>query len=429
LTELPNRVTALDRLSNAVVRSRREKSLGALLFVDLDHFKDINDSLGHAAGDEVLSEMARRFGAIMRESDTVARFGGDEFVLILENLRCPDEIETLAETVVRGISGLYGARGEEVFVSVSIGITVFPTDGIDPEILMSNADAAMYSAKEAGRNRHQFFSPILNERLATRVAIKQGLRPALEKDEFTVYYQPIVAIRSGTVVGAEALIRWNHPDKGLIPPERFVPVAEGIGLIVPIGTWVLTKACEEAVQWTKQLGAPLRVAVNFSPRQVREANLLDVVSDALKKSGLPEGCLELEITENLLLEEDDDTATKLKKLRLMGVRLALDDFGTGYSSLSSLQHFAFNVVKIDRSFVNQASKNAKASALVGSIIAMAHALGLEVTAEGVEEKDDLELLRAKGCDLAQGYLFSKPLDAERFTEFLKLRSPASTRGR
>jgi EAL domain-containing protein (putative c-di-GMP-specific phosphodiesterase class I) len=269
----------------------------------------------------------------------------------------------------------------------------------------------------------------LNERLATRVAIKRGLRPALEKDEFTVYYQPIVAIRSGTVVGAEALIRWNHPDKGLIPPERFVPVAEGIGLIVPIGTWVLTKACEEAVQWTKQLGAPLRVAVNFSPRQVREANLLDVVSDALKKSGLPEGCLELEITENLLLEEDDDTATKLKKLRLMGVRLALDDFGTGYSSLSSLQHFAFNVVKIDRSFVNQASKNAKASALVGSIIAMAHALGLEVTAEGVEEKDDLELLRAKGCDLAQGYLFSKPLDAERFTEFLKLRSPASTRGR
>jgi EAL domain-containing protein (putative c-di-GMP-specific phosphodiesterase class I) len=231
------------------------------------------------------------------------------------------------------------------------------------------------------------------------------------------------------VVGAEALVRWDHPDKGLIPPERFVPVAEGIGLIVPIGTWVLTKACEQAVQWTKQLGAPFRVAVNLSPRQVKEEDLLKVVSDALRKSGLAAERLELEITENLLLEDDDETAAKLKELSLMGVRLALDDFGTGYSSLTSLQRFPFNVVKIDRSFVNRASKDSKASALAGSIIAMAHALGLEVTAEGVEERDDLELLRAEGCDLAQGYFFSKPLTVEGLTEFLKSRSPASTRGR
>ncbi len=227
-----------------------------------------------------------------------------------------------------------------------------------------------------------------------------------------------------TVVGAEALVRWNHPDKGLIPPDEFVPVAEGIGLIVPIGSWLLTKACEQAVEWTRQLGVPLRVAVNFSPRQIKEANLLDVVSDALKKSGLAEGCLELEITENLLLDDDDDTASKLKELRLMGVRLALDDFGAGYSSLTSLQRFPFNVVKIDRSFVSGASKDAKASALLSSIIAMAHALGLEVTAEGVEESDDFDLLCAEGCDLIQGFLFSKPLAAPGLMEFLKSHPPA-----
>jgi diguanylate cyclase (GGDEF)-like protein/PAS domain S-box-containing protein len=429
LTELPNRVTAIERLSNAVVRSQQQKTVGALLFVDVDQFKDINDALGHAAGDEVLSEMARRFGVIVRESDTVARFGGDEFLLILENLRCHDDIGAFAGKVRDRISGLYGARGEEAFVSVSIGITLFPTDGTDPEVLMSNADTAMYSAKQAGRNRYQFFSPIMNERLAARIAIEQGLRPALKNDEFVVHYQPIVAVRSGSVVGTEALVRWDHPDKGLIPPERFVPAAEGIGLIVPIGTWVLTKACEQAVQWIRQLGMPLRLAVNFSPRQVKEDNLLNVVSDALKRSGLAAPCLELEITENLLLEADDETATKLKELKSMGVRLALDDFGTGYSSLSSLQRFPFNVVKIDRSFVHRASKNSRASSLVGSIIAMAHALGLEVTAEGVEEGDDLELLRAQNCDFVQGYFFGKPLTAQGFTEFLKSPPSVSTRGR
>jgi EAL domain-containing protein (putative c-di-GMP-specific phosphodiesterase class I) len=303
-------------------------------------------------------------------------------------------------------------------------VALFPVDGIDPEGLMSNADAAMYCAKEAGRNRYQFFSPIMNERIAARIALEQSLRPALERSEFAIHYQPIVAVRSGGVVGAEALVRWETPDLGLVPPERFVPVAEGIGLIVPIGAWVLTGACDQTARWTEQVGAPLRVAVNFSARQVKEANLLRIVSDALRASGLAPACLELEITENLLLEDDDATASKLNELSEMGVRLSLDDFGTGYSSLSCLQRFPFDVVKIDRRFVSRASQDSKASALVGSIIGMAHALGLEVVAEGVEVRDDLELLRSQGCDLIQGYLFSKPLTATGFERFLQSRSPA-----
>ena len=418
LTGLPNRTLAMDRLERAIPLSRREKDLLAVMFLDLDNFKIVNDTLGHSAGDELLLATARRLQKTLRSSDTVARLGGDEFLLIMPALGNLDELESAAGRVLNCFAEPITVEGREIFVTASLGITVAPNDSDDPHVLLRNADAAMYKAKDAGRDAYQFFTPAMNQRAVARLKLESNLRQALDRREFFLEYQPVVDAETNRIVSAEALLRWRSPTLGQVSPGEFIPVAEDTGLIIAIGDWVLETACREARNWQSLYGDSMRIAVNISSRQMRGNNLADSVKRALELSGLPASSLELEVTEGVLLDDREDTAVTLERLHQMGVQLAVDDFGTGYSSLGYLRQFPFDLLKIDRSFILDLADSDSHFTLVRAITAMAGGLGLEVIAEGVETEAQLERLQGLGCRLIQGYYYSHPLSAPAFAGLL-----------
>ena len=415
ITDLPNRVLALDRLNSAVISARRHDRKVGLLYIDLDHFKKVNDTLGHAAGDQLLRQAAERIKRCVREEDTVARLSGDEFAIVLPDINTAMDTETVANKILEAFSLPFDLDGQEAFVTASIGVTVCPDDGDDPNVLIQNADAAMYRAKEQGRNTNQFFTSELNERAIARIRIEGLLRRALERKQLFLHYQPVVNIASGTTVCVEALLRWNAPGIGAVTPEQFVALAEDTGLIVPIGEWVLQTACRQIADWRVAGLPPVCLSVNISSRQFRGGGLVDSVSRALQENGMAASSLQLEITEGLLMDDLPDTKAALHELQTMGVRLAVDDFGTGYSSLSYLKRFPVTALKIDKSFIRDIPTDRGDATLVEAIVAMSHRLNLQVIGEGIENRSQLEFIRSRGCDLAQGHYFSRPLPPEEFS--------------
>ena len=423
LTGLYNRHYMQSFMDSAFVRARRAKTKVGLIFMDLDNFKSINDSLGHAAGDEVLKQTADRIREILRESDTPSRTGGDEFTVLLEGLEETSHAEIIARKLVDIFIEPFVVNGREVFTSVSIGISVYPDDGETLDQLMQYADMAMYKTKDGGRNSYSFFSQEMCRISEEQVQITNQLRNALANGELSLAYQPKINLNNGLIVGAEALLRWHNPELGQVPPIKFIHLAENMGFIESIGRWVLEAACCEAKTWQELSSHPLQVAVNVSPQQFREGTLFETVSNALQKSGLPSHLLELEITENLLLQDSDRPINVLQCLHDKGVRLALDDFGTGYSSLSYLKQFPLQVLKIDRSFISDLNTNQSSRTLVKAIVAMAHSLNLEVVAEGIEEEAQLYFLRQLEVELIQGYYFSRPIPADEFRQLLQSWTP------
>lgn len=411
LTGLPNRVLFLDRLQEAVNRAHRHGAMAGLLFVDLDRFKDVNDSLGHGMGDRLLQEAAVRLKACIRETDTVARLGGDEFTMLTEELAESQQATVIADKVLATLSRPFTLGDHEVFVSASIGISCYPQDGADPETLLKNADAAMYQAKEHGRGTFRFFSAEMNAHALEKLVLVGNLRGALERDEFLLEYQPIFSLGSGRLNAVEALVRWNRPGEGLVPPSRFIPVAEDSGLIIPIGEWVLRTACATMKAWCDAGHAPRRMAVNLSARQFRQKNLAQRVEAILRDTGLAAHRLELEITESMVMEDPDEAKQILRQLHESGIGLAIDDFGTGHSSLSYLKRFPIDFLKIDRSFVRDIPGSADDVAIVRAIIALAKSMNLQVIAEGVETESQRAFLDMEGCEEAQGYLLGRPVDA------------------
>ena len=414
LTELPNRLLGADRITQAVIRARREGSYVGVVSLDLDYFKNINDSLGHGSGDEVLIQVSYRLQAAVEEGDTVARLGGDEFLIVLVDMDTIDEIDGKLERLRSAFDKPFTIHDKSIYVTPSMGVTIAPEDSADMHVLLRNADIAQHRSKELGRNMTQFFRPDMNERAMARLEMELQLRHALENGELSLHYQPQVVSNNGKVSGAEALLRWHNPQLGHVVPDSFIPLAEETGLIIPIGRWVLEMACSEAVNWPE----PLRVSVNVSSRQFRDEGLVEMVSDVLSRTGLPAAQLELEVTESLLLENIEVAARLLDDLQQLGVSIALDDFGTGYSSLSYLKRFPFGVLKIDRSFVNDIMHDTDDASLCEAIIYMAHAMKLKVVAEGVETSEQLEYLSVRGVDLIQGYYYSKPLPAAEFLAYL-----------
>jgi diguanylate cyclase (GGDEF)-like protein/PAS domain S-box-containing protein len=417
LTGLPNRVLLQDRLTQAAAYANRSGIPLWVMLIDLDRFKFVNDSLGHKAGDQLLKTVAQRLQDSVRDSDTVARLSGDEFVAILTAY--PDEALSLDVTqrIMRAVAQPVLLEGKEFFVTCSIGVAVYEPDGTPAQRLIEHADIAMYRAKKLGRNNTQFYQPAMNEEALERVRIETALRSALERDEFVLHYQPQVELGSGRIVGMEALIRWRHPELGMVAPGRFIGLAEETGLIVPIGAWVLNTACAQAKAWQDAGHGALRIAVNLSPRQFGEPNLVSAIADVLARTGLPPSCLDIELTEGLFMHDVALAVELLHKLKGLGLALSIDDFGTGYSSFSYLRKFPIDVLKIDRSFVSDIGQDGEA-AIVVSIIALAHNLKLRVIAEGVETEAQLDYLRANGCDEIQGYYFSQPLPAAEFERLL-----------
>jgi diguanylate cyclase (GGDEF)-like protein len=406
LTQLPNRVLFQERLMQAIAMTRHGSEC-ALLCLDLDGFKAVNDTLGHPVGDGLLRAVADRLLAAVREVDTVARLGGDEFAIVQVGLGTPEQAAILADRIVRLIGQPYDIDGHTIVAGVSIGVSIAPGDGASAEALLKSADIALYLAKTEGRGTYRFFEPEMDARVQARNALELELRCALPEDDFVLDYQPHLDLQSGKVTGFEALIRWNHPVRGLVGPADFIPVAEETGLIVPIGKWVLGRACLEAADWPQDIG----ISVNLSSAQFKGMHLLDVVQDALAASGLAPSRLELEISESVLLRNSNDRLALLHHLRALGIRITLDDFGTGYSSLSYLRSFPFDKLKIDQSFIRDVDTNKESAVIVGAIIDLALGLGMTATAEGVETAEQLAVLRKNGCTEVQGYLFSRPLPA------------------
>ena len=419
LTGLPNRALFYDRLRQAIGRARRENEMIGLMFLDLDRFKQINDTLGHAAGDRVLKVVAERLKRFLREVDTIARLGGDEFTVVIEGVTAPEQLGAIAEKIRSAMAEPVDLDGREMSISSSIGITLYPRDAQDIEQLVKNADIAMYHAKRrGGRQQFQFYEPGMAPPAAEYLELEAKLRRAIEKQEFVLHYQPVVDMASGRVCGMEALVRWQSP-QGLISPAKFIAVAEKSGLILDIGTWVLREACTQARKWQREGLPPLRLAVNLSPLQLRQQHLLAAVTEILRETGLAAQYLELEITENTVMERSPDSMTTLTRLEQLGVRLSVDDFGTGYSSLAYLKQFPVHVLKIDRSFVRDICTDNDDAAIVRAMIAMAKSLGLGIVAEGVETREQLDFLRAAGCNAYQGYYFSVPLPAGAFAELVR----------
>jgi diguanylate cyclase (GGDEF)-like protein/PAS domain S-box-containing protein len=423
LTGLPNRTLFRDRLMQALAGARRQDTKVALLFLDLDRFKDINDSLGHSTGDLLLQNVAERLKSVTREQDTVARLGGDEFVIVLTQLKDAPDAAIIAERCMDRMTAGFVLHGRSLGVGCSIGISIFPDHGGDAETLLKHADAAMYRAKEIGRNNFQFFAPEMNKLAMERLTLENGLRRALERKELFLVYQPQMKIASGSISGCEALLRWRHPELGLVPPDRFIRVAENSGLIIPIGQWVLETACREARKWHTAGLLHQPIAVNVSAVQFRYEGFCDLVRRVLQDSGLSPQDLVLELTESLLLANESVTQSVLRELKNMGIGLALDDFGTGYSSLAYLKRFPVTKLKIDRSFVRDVATNSDDAAITVAIINVAKSLNLHVIAEGVEDEAQMSFLQAHGCDEIQGYYFSQPLSAEEFA--VKLRKQNS----
>src|ERR1700733_27854 len=419
LTALPNRILLNDRVSQAITSAPRHMKKVAVLFLDLDGFKHINDSLGHPIGDKLLQSVAGRLVGCVRDSDTVSRQGGDEFVVLLSEVDEPEDAAITARRMLQTVAEAHSIDRHDLHVTASIGLSVYPDDGLDAETLIKNADTAMYQAKENGRQSYQFFKPAMNVRAVERQFIEEGLRRALERQEFALHYQPKINLRTGEITGAEALIRWTHPVRGAVSPAQFIPVAEDCGLILPIGNWVLHEACKQAQAW---LDAGLRLgtmAVNISAMEFRDEHFLEGVFAILKNTGLDPRFLELELTESVLMKHAESTESILKTLRARGVQLAVDDFGTGYSSLSYLRKFPIDALKIDQSFVRQITTAPDETSIVTAVISMGRNLKLRVVAEGVETQEELVFLQTHQCDEAQGYYFSRPVPPQQFAKLLQ----------
>ncbi|MCH7998066.1 MAG: EAL domain-containing protein [Chloroflexi bacterium] len=419
LTNLANRTMFEDRLVVTLAQARRKRRMAAVMFLDLDQFKVVNDTVGHALGDRLLQSVAERLTGLVRDGDTVARVGGDEFTLLLAEVERVEEVAEVAERVLDALRQPWVLNGHEFRITTSIGIAMFPSDGEDADSLLSNADTAMYRAKDQGRDNYKLYTPAMNARIVERLALENSLRHGLERGEFLVYYQPQVDIASGKIVGMEALVRWQHPERGLVFPAEFIPVAEETGLIVPLGEWVLRTACAQNKAWQEAGFPPMRMAVNLSARQFQQRDLIEEVDEVLKETGLEARWLQLEITEGVAMQDVESNIAVLRKLREMGVQIAIDDFGTGHSSLSYLSRLPIDVIKIDQSFVQDMTTDPNDAAIARSIIVMAHNLKLKVIAEGVETEEQLAFLKKRRCDEMQGYLFSKPAPAEAFEEMLK----------
>jgi diguanylate cyclase (GGDEF)-like protein/PAS domain S-box-containing protein len=418
LTDLPNRMLLNDRLNQAVALARRHGSQVAVLFLDLDRFKHINDSLGHAIGDELLQEVGRRLVAAVRASDTVSRQGGDEFVVVLSEVEHVQNASRHAEKIHAALSAPHAIAQHDLHVNVSIGISIFPDDGHDAETLIKCADTAMYHAKENGRNTYQFFKPDMNVRAVERQSLEAHLRRALERREFVLHYQAKTNLETGAVTGAEALIRWLHPERGLLPPAQFVPIAEDCGLIVPIGQWVLREACRQARAWQTAGLPPVPVAVNISALEFRHKDFLAGVRAILAETCLEPRYLELEVTESVLMKDVESTAAVLRALKSMGVLLAIDDFGTGYSSLNYLRQFPIDSLKIDQTFVRDSTTDPDDAAIVSAVISLGRSLRQRVIAEGVETREQLAFLKKRLCDEGQGYYIGRPMVADEFAALL-----------
>jgi diguanylate cyclase (GGDEF)-like protein len=418
LTRLPNRLLLEDRLGQAIAHAQRSRAVCAVLFVDLDRFKTVNDTLGHFVGDELLKGVAARLLSSVRSADTVSRIGGDEFVVLLAEMSQADDAEKAAAKVLAALSQPFQVLGHELVITSSIGISLFPFHGKDARALITNADAAMYGVKKSGRNSFQFFSEENTTFFPERLKMEHELRQAVARRQFELHYQPRVDVATGATLGMEALLRWRHPEKGLVMPDDFIPLAEETGLILPIGDWVLQEACRQNKAWQSKGLRPLRVSVNISALQFQQKSLLDGIADALRRSGLDPAWLEVEITESVVMQKASEAIGTLQELARMGVHISIDDFGTGYSSLSYLKRFPLHTLKIDRSFVRDLSTNQDDATIVVAIVAMAHNLRLKVVAEGVETADQLRLLHALGTDEYQGYHHSRPVAAAEFEVIL-----------
>jgi diguanylate cyclase (GGDEF)-like protein/PAS domain S-box-containing protein len=419
VTNLPNRMLLNDRITQSIALARRQKKPMAVLFLDLDHFKYVNDSLGHAAGDQLLQSVSKRLVSSLRDSDTVSRQGGDEFIILLSEVSHPGDAATSARKILRALGAAHAIKDQELHINASIGISMFPEDGEEADTLIQNADMAMYHAKESGRNNFQFFTPAMNLKSVERQALEGNLRHALERDEFLLHYQPKVSLDTGSITGVEALIRWQQPGREMMLPALFVPVAEDCGLIVEIGRWVLREACQQARSW-QNAGLPsLPISVNVSAVEFRDHEFIQGVRTILSETGLAPQYLQLELTEGVLMEDAESTINVLAQLKVMGVHLAVDDFGTGYSSLSYLRQFPVDVLKIDQSFIQEINSERPDSTLVSAIIDMGRSLKHLVIAEGVETLEQKTYLQNQHCAEGQGYLFSRPVAAAQFAHLLR----------
>jgi len=425
LTGLANRLLLTERVNRALAAAKSEGRRIAMLFIDLDRFKNINDTLGHEAGDRLLQNVANRLARCVRRSDTVARQGGDEFVVLIEAFQGPDDLAQVAEKILVEVAEPMTVYGREFQITASIGVSTCPVDGEDLQALLKNADIAMYRAKQQGKNTYQFYAEKMNPHSVERLELEAALRRALERNELTLHYQPKIQARTGRVTGIECLLRWQHPTIGPVPPDQIVPLAEETGLIVPIGKWALRTACLQARKWAEQ-GLPLlRMAVNLSARQFMSPTLLDDVEGTIAETGMDPRWIEFEVTESVMMPDPEQAVKLLRKLKAIGVRVTIDDFGTGYSSLAYLKRLPIDCVKIDASFVRGVPVDASDVAITDTILAMSRSLGLKVVAEGVETRDQMSFLERRGCDEMQGYYFSKPLPAEQLTVYLREHAAAS----
>ena len=419
LTNLPNRVLFGDRLMQAVALARRNKKMIAVMLLDLDRFKEVNDTLGHRFGDHLLVEVSRRLKNSIREADTISRLGGDEFAVILSDISEIEKSAQVAQHFMQTVSEPFEIEGHEIYITTSIGITIYPADSDNMETLLKNADTAMYYAKSRGRNNFQFFTHEMNSRIIEKLFIESKLRRALDHEEFQLNYQPQVEAATGSIVGMEALLRWVNPDLGDMAPSKFIPIAEDTGLIIPIGEWVIKEACMQAASWLED-GVPiLNLSINLSARQFHKQTIVETISAILRETGFDPHHLELEITESVIMQDVDENIQTLRRLKDLGLRLSIDDFGTGYSSLNYLKRFPIDVLKIDRSFVMDITSDPENSSVVSAIIALAHSLNLKVIAEGVETAEQLAFLKERGCNELQGYYFSKPIPGHRIKDLFR----------
>lgn len=422
LTGLANRALFSDRAKQAIYEAKRYGQHVGIVFIDLDHFKYVNDTFGHATGDEILRSVAKRLKESVRNIDTVARMGGDEFVLVCSRLRSKSEIFPMLERIIESISAPYALNGHQCNVSCSAGVSFFPADGETPEELLKNSDTSMYLSKDLGRNMYQIFHSSMNDRLSQRQLRGNQLRQALDRDELCLYYQPQIDLENEEIIGVEALLRWKHPELGLLPPERFIPLAEELGLILPIGEWVLHTACHQVRSWYACGHQLLNVSVNLSKHQLQHKSLASVISRVLNSSSLPPSSLTVEFAETALAEDSASAAQTVFQLKDLGIKIALDDFGTGYSSLNFLKRLPIDVIKIDSSFIREIDVNRHDAILTRTIIAMAYSMGLRTVAEGVEVPEQAKLLLSWGCNSAQGFLFHDPMDAADICKMLEANS-------